>query len=57
MNREKEEMNKMYRFESGMNDKLQKALAEMNAHWEERMHNGANTVHDNAGPNLGDGDG
>ncbi len=38
-----------------MNNKLLETIKEMNTHWEERLHNGTNSVWDNMGPNIGDG--
>ncbi|MCP4490656.1 MAG: hypothetical protein GY820_25590, partial [Gammaproteobacteria bacterium] len=48
---------KMQQFENGVNDRLQKTIEDMNRRWEERLHNGANSVQNNAGPNFGNGNG
>ncbi len=56
--REKEEMTaKMQRFENGMNNKLLETIEGMNKRWEDRLHNGANSVQDDARQSVEGGEG
>ncbi len=48
---------KMQRFKNGMNNKLLETIEGINKHWEDGLHNGANSVQDNARQNVEDGEG